>query len=379
MKYLFSIALVMMVITAKAQQKIPLIKANALKARIIEGKDEPRGWSLDPHVKPDIYTMTTSTTKKSLRFVTDIDSIQFVLKPGESRDFVVLVNGKDSCYTRVENPPLKNYSYISPSTHDTIPFELTDYDNLKIKAIVNDRDTLNLKFDTGTTGLVLTNEAIKSKTQGISLTADNSLRIGNMKWDSLLVYRVELSGQGSDGRFGWDLFDGKIVEMDYDNKWFIVHSKLPYKPGKAYAKFPIEYSHTIFCINASLEVKGKKYPNRFLFDNGYQRTIMLDTVLMHEQQFPRDQEVIKKVIMRNGQGKEVPVLTVNQERFNLGNYSLKNIPVQLMTMSNPARFKTHILGNEVLKRFNTILDFQKNMVYMKPNGLWNEPYKESNK
>ena len=109
MKYLFSIALVMMVITAKAQQKIPLIKANALKARIIEGKDEPRGWSLDPHVKPDIYTMTKSTTKKSLRFVTDIDSIQFVLKPGESRDFVVLVNGKDSCYTRVENPPLKNY------------------------------------------------------------------------------------------------------------------------------------------------------------------------------------------------------------------------------------------------------------------------------
>ena len=123
-----------------------------------------------------------------------------------------------------------------------------------------------------------------------------------------------------------------------------------------------------------LEIKSKKYTNRFLFDNGYQRTIMLDTLLMEEQHYPKDLQVIKKVIMKNGQGKEIPVITVNNERLNLGKQTLFNIPVQLMTGDNPAGFKTHILGNEVLKRFNTIIDLQNNFVYLQPNSLFNVPY-----
>ena len=56
---------------------------------------------------------------------------------------------------------------------------------------------------------------------------------------------------------------------------------------------------------------------------------------------------------------------------------LFNIPMQLMTTANPARFKTHILGNEVIKRFNTILDFQNNYVYLKSNNLFDLPYKDA--
>ena len=84
-----------------------------------------------------------------------------------------------------------------------------------------------------------------------------------------------------------------------------------------------------------------------------------------------------KVIMKNGQGKEIPVLTVNNERLNLGKEVLLDIPVQLLATGNPARFKTHILGNEVLKRFNTILDFQNNFVYLKKDSLFDLPYKDS--
>ncbi len=100
-------------------------------------------------------------------------------------------------------------------------------------------------------------------------------------------------------------------------------------------------------------------------------------MLMNEQDYPKDLPVIKKVIMKNGQGKEIPVITVNNERFNIGKHVLLNIPVQLMATGNPARFKTHILGNEVLKRFNTILDFQNNFVYLKHNTLFNLVYTDA--
>lgn len=364
-----------------AQKRLPVIKAKTPKAFIIEGDDDRRNWHVNPETNPDVYRVTKSMKPKWIKFYTDTDSIKVKIKPGEQIDFIVLLNGKDSCYTRIESPSIKDYSQQRPETHDTIPFTLTEYNNIKVKAVLNKTDTLDLKFDSGTTGLLLTNDAIKNKTHiapSQSLQADKTLQIGNLTWDSLPVYPVVLSGQGTDGRFGWDLFDGKIVEIDYDKSLFIIHSNLS-RIDKQYSRFDIEYTHTLFCIQAELQVKDKKYRNRFLFDNGYQRTIMLDTVLMQEQNYPKDLEVIRKVILRNGQGKEVPVLTVNNERLNLGKQVLLNIPVQLLATANPARFKTHILGNEVLKRFNTILDFQKNYVYLKPNTLINQPYQEAKK
>jgi len=377
MKILIIVPVLFITYFSFAQNKVLIIKANSKRAFIIEGENDRHNWNLSPETKLDIYTITKIVKPKWIKFYTDIDSIKVKIKPNENFDFIVLLNNKDSCHTRIESLPVKNYSHQKPVTHDTIPFILTEFNNVKIKAILNKTDTLNLMFDSGTTGLLLTNDAIKNKTHLANNTStSNTLQIGNLAWYRLPVYPVELSGQGTDGRFGWDLFDGKIVEIDYDKSIFIVHTKPP-ETGKAYSKFNMEYMHTLFCIQADLQIKNKKYKNRFLFDNGYQRTIMLDTLLMNEQDYPRDLEVIKKVIMKNGQGKEIPVITVNNERLNLGKQELFNIPVQLMSGANPARFKTHILGNEVLKRFNTILDFQNNFVYLKPNSLMDLPYKDA--
>lgn len=360
-----------------AQKPLPLIRATSIKAVIVEGEDDKYNWNISPGIKPDTHTVTKSVKPKWIRFYTDIDSIKVKIRPGEKFDFIVLLNEKDSCYTRIQSLPIKNYSGQMPVGHDTIPFILTEFNNIKIKAILNNRDTLDLKFDSGTTGLLLTNETIKHKTHlSDNTNANNRLQIGNLSWTGLEVYPVELSGQGTDGRFGWDLFDGKIVEIDYDKSVFIVHTKMP-KITNGYSKFNMEYIHTLFCIQAELQIKNKKYSNRFLFDNGYQRTIMLDTILMREQHYPTDLEVIKKVIMKNGQGKEIPVITVNNERLNLGKQTLFNIPVQLMTTANPAKIKIHILGSEILKRFNTILDFQNNLVYLKPNTLIDLPYTDA--
>lgn len=376
------------------QGKLPVIKATSKNAYIIEGfSQEKSAWWLAPEVKPDVYVISKSPKPKRVKFCTDTDSIEIKLKPGQKFDFIVLLNGKDSCYTRLESKPaITTFIRQSPESHDTIPFILTEYNNIKIKACLNKTDTLFLKFDSGTTGLLLTHEAIAQKTTLLSgqpgvreglakpdynkMNRYNSLVLGNLSWDSLAIYPVALSGQGTDGRFGWDLFDGRIVEIDYDNNLFIIHSALPKIPG-GYSKSPIEYTYSLFCIQGSLIINGKNYRNRFLFDNGYQRTIMLDSTLLNDQKALSGLKVIKKTIMRNGQGKEIPVITVNNERFKIGNTTLFDIPAQKMTTSNPAQFPVHILGNEVLKRFNTILDFQKNNIYLKPNKLLYLPYTDA--
>jgi hypothetical protein len=360
-----------------AQTKLPVIKAASKKALIVEGDDDRYTWYLNPEIKPDIHTISKILQPEWIKFYTDIDSIKVKIKPNENFDFIVLLNNKDTCYNRIESLPIKNYSNKQPATHDTIPFILTAFNNIQIKAILNKADTLDLMFDSGSTGILLTDDAVKNKAYSTKNgSTDNALQIGNTTWDSLPVYTVDRTGQGMDGVFGWDLFDGEIVEIDYDKNIFIVHSKLA-TPAKTYSRFKIEYIHTLFCIQAELQIANMKYPNRFLFDNGYQRTIMLDTALMKEQQFPQDLPVIKKTVMRNSEGQEFPIITVNIGRLNLGKQGLYNVPAQLLTTGNPAPFKTHFLGNEVLKRFNTLLDFQNNYVYLKPNSLFDVAYKDA--
>lgn len=267
-----------------------------------------------------------------------------------------------------------------------IPFELTEYNNIKIKAILNGTDTLNLKFDSGTTGLLLTHKAIREKTSLLKYSTNNdtitknyvklkalsSLQIGTLKWNDLEVYPVQNSGQGTDGRFGWDLFKNKIISIDYDKNLFIIHHKSPVLTN--YTKSKLEKVETLFCLDGIIEHNNKSYTSRFLFDTGYQRALLLDSVILKEQSFPKDLDVIKTNQLRNGAGDifitkviEIPLLTI-------GGQPAPKLPTQVLNRENPAGFKAHILGNELLKRFNTVLDFRNNNIYLKKNTLFELPY-----
>ncbi len=359
-------------------QNITVIKAGSRSALIKEGEDLRTNWTLSPELKPDVYLCSKTTGMKYIHFYTDSDSLNISLKAGDVFEFIVLLKEKDSCRTRIECPTLPDFSSIRPEQHDTIPFELTDYNNIKLKVVLDGKDTLNLKFDSGTRDFLLTRETLKDKLH-IQNLGGHHFKIGNCTWENQAIYPVELSGHGTEGRFGWNLFDGKLVEIDYEKRIFIIHSRLA-RIGKGFDKFTIDYVGGLFCIQGDLEVKKKKYRNKFLFDSGYQRTIMLDADLMREQNFPKDSlDVLKKVVMKNGQGEEIPVLTVHLEKLKLAEANLQDIPVQLLSQENPAGFQVHILGNEILKRFNTILDFQTNVVYLKPNKLFNQSYAEQGK
>lgn len=188
------------------------------------------------------------------------------------------------------------------------------------------------------------------------------------------LYDAELTAQETDGRFGWDLFKNKVVEFDYDKSLLIIHAELPASvaKNKAYAKLDIEFVKDLMLVKGSIEQDGVVNENLFLFDTGYQRTAMLDNDLLKEGGFPADKmPVLKKVIMKGAQGNEIPVITANLSALTLGQYTLTNVPVQQVTTHKPLRDKNiHILGNDVLKRFNTFLDLQHNVIYLKPNHLY---------
>ena len=103
---------------------------------------------------------------------------------------------------------------------------------------------------------------------------------------------------------------------------------------------------------------------------------MLDNDVLTASRFPTvKMPEIKKVIMHGTKGNELPVITADLEGLKVGKFLLKKVPAQIMTQGKPMLgVNVHYLGSDVLKRFNTVLDFQKNVIYLKPNQLYDMPY-----
>lgn len=267
---------------------------------------------------------------------------------------------------------------------DTIALTINEHNTISVKAIFNENDTLNLNFDTGTTELVLINDILKNKLKSTTELYSKfyNLKIGKTIYKTK-VYDAELAGHGTDGRFGWDFFKGKVVELNYDNNSMIIHSELP-KYATLDSKFTVlkmEFWKDLFFVSSEIKENGIANKDLYLFDTGFDRTLMLDNDLLKEVNFPTNKmKVIKKVMMKGAQGNEIPVITSNLNILKIGNYKLKNIPVQITNAQKPLKNKNvHILGNEILKRFNIFLDFQNTVVYMKPNKFYNENYRDEKK
>ncbi|SDI24017.1 hypothetical protein [Chryseobacterium jejuense] len=361
-----------------AQNKLPILKANGPKAIIYE-KDNglKTDWNIDPKIKPDVYTTSKiAASNKRVTIKTDIDSLVVDLKKGEKKDFIILLKGKDSALTRIESLPPKDFSKMS--FKDTMKLHINEQNTIFIKTVLNKVDTLLLNFDTGTSDLVLTQETLKNKIKSSLKSGTNILQIGKKEYKGFTIYPAQLTGHGTDGRFGWDLFDGMIVEVNHDKGLMVVHSQLPSNVKSQYSPVPIKYFNNVFLVQVGISQDKIKNKDWYLFDTGYQRTAMLDGPLLNEQGFPTDKmTVIKKVIMKGAQGNEIPVMTSNLQTLSLGKTKLKDIPAQILSQSRPVTgSRMNILGNEIIKRFNLFLDFQNNIVYLKPNKLVDADYIE---
>jgi len=365
-----------------SQKKLPIVKASSHEAEIYEAGSFASGWNISPQIKPDVFTTNKLTRPTIITFKTNSDSISFKIGPGQIKDFIVLLNGKDSCYTTIQSPVFKDFSKIEPEFHDSIQLTINEHNTIYVKGILNKTDTLDLNFDTGTTELTITRDVLKNKIKSDPKLYNTlyELQIGKRIYKTK-VYDAALTGHETDGRFGWDLFDGMIVELNYDKNIMIVHSRMPdeLKKDKGYTKLSMKYFKNLFLTGIEMSQNGIKNKDWFLFDIGYQRTVMLDNDLLKQNNFPTEKmEVIKNVMMHGASGNEIPVVTANLKSLQIGKYELKNVPAQILTTNKPMRgTNIHIVGNEVLKRFNTILDFQNNAVYLKPNSFFNATYAES--
>ena len=290
----------------------------------------------------------------------------------------------------------KNITYSSKLI-TSVPFSTFAGGIVVIRAqLAGYPDTLNFIMDTGSAGIsldsttcirmnlrpVLTDKLISGigGVRRISYVDNQSLLLGKLRVDSLNFYVGDYDilsseyGSRIDGIIGYSFYTRYIVRIDYDSSEMYVYSKGNFKYPRggftfkpAFSNLPVEWA----VIRDFREVKA-----RFYFDTGAGLCILLNSdfiqdssILIPEKRpFPTQAQ---------GMGGKVKMRITTMKEFKLGPYRFRNLPVHIFddvynVTSYP--YLAGLIGNDVLRRFNIILNYDKRIFYLIPNSHFSDPF-----
>lgn len=274
----------------------------------------------------------------------------------------------------------------------SIPFQLTNYNNLAVKAVLNRQDTVNLMFHTAANAVTLTEEALKTAKSLIFAGADsvkswggsgntsrfsrgNLLQIGEQTWPNTPIWENLNSGPQTDGKFGIDLFEGKVIELDFDANRLTIHTNLPQTISQ-YEKLKLVFDNDMLFLEAYCKVGDQALKNRFLIHSGYSGAVLLDDQFVGEHKLGETLKVISEKELKDSFGNVIKTQKAILPALTIGNQTLTDVPVGFFKGAL-GRQKMSILGGDVLKRFNIIIDAKREYVYLKPSKQLKVPYSAS--
>jgi hypothetical protein len=380
-KFLSTVLLLIFVQCVFSQNSLPVIKASSKSVNIRDGNHFKKGyWYIFPDRKPDYYFVEIPEKPHAVSFITDLDSISFDVAYGNHYDFIILLNGKDSCYTRI-SAAYKNLNpfarkSVKPAS-DTFSFTLGDNDKVYLKGIINGSQPLNILFDLGAGGPVIKKssvEKVKMKfDQTINLTnsdgtnqvpcaSNNLVEMGNLVWDSIAIAVADNMTHREDLIVGNSLFKNKVLELDYNKRILVVHDSLPPLDASYSQHDIILDGGAVPFIEGSLSFRGKTQRGWMMVDIGAYTSILNNA----------DVPTTNKML---GEAKKMIGLSdkASAPTLNIGNYEFSGFNYTTQKQSGDGL--NSILGNDLLKRFNLILDNRNGHLYLKANSLIHEPYR----
>jgi len=286
-----------------------------------------------------------------------------------------------------QNPPNAQVEEYESSIDEVIPFELTDANNISIKAVLNDKQNIDLMFHTAVTSVSLTTETIEKNSVDLDQSGSvrswggessarfgggHKIQIGNLVWEDLLVTESKLSGQKTGGKFGYNFFKDQIIKLDFEASTVHVHSVLPNIDD--YEKFNIEFENEMMFVTGSLLVGSNQLVNRFLIHSGFGGAVLLDDEFVARHKLIERLEAIGESELKDSYGNVLKTKKLVLPAFSLGHAKLKNIPISVFEGAIRNQ-KMSVIGGDVLKRFHIVFDFRNSKLYLKPNSLFNSKFK----
>lgn len=357
-----------------AQNNLPVIKATSRNVKIRDGAVLKDWWYIVPEARPDVYWVDFPQKEQAVTFITDIDSISFVVKHGMAYDFVILVNGKDSAFTQIAGVYKHQINCTGSTGNDSIPFTLRD-NRIYFEGAINSSETLSIQFDLGAgmsninakssykvkmefdSSVFLINSQGRNKAR---LSSVNTITIGKLSFLQEAFIETKNMAKWEDAIVGNSLFLDKYLEIDYNNQLLIIHDSMP-PLDSSWIKLDMLLDGGVRpMISAVLELDGAKYTDWYIFDTGNSGNGIISNELTARYGI---YDKFNKIIGFAGRKiASIPKITIAGYSFENGTIVLEKPGANLLEKS--------VLGNKMLSRLNVVIDNRQGYLYLKPNKLF---------
>lgn len=266
-----------------------------------------------------------------------------------------------------------------------------------LRAKLNDvPDSLNFILDTGSGGISLDSATaayykVPVRPSDTTITGMGSTRKVNFAHNQHLQlpgltvknldfhinnYEVLTSvyGEKIDGIIGYSFFSRYIVKINFDSLQLEVLSPGEYKYPRygtilrpAFTTLPIQNLHIR---------DRRKIDFNFYFDTGAGLCFLMS------EAFAQDSGILspkRKVIytQAEGMGGRLKMRLTVVKMLQVGNYKFRNVPSYVYddeynVTSYP--FVGGLLGNDLLRRFNMVINYPQKEIHLQPNSHYNEPF-----
>ncbi len=257
-------------------------------------------------------------------------------------------------------------------------------------------DTLNFILDTGSGGISLdsltteyfglkpklSNRTIRgiAGIRTVSFINNRKLHFPKLTIDSLNFHVNNYSllttvyGEKIDGIIGYSVFSRYIIKLNYDSLHIEFWTKGSIKLPRGGFLFRPQIT-TLPVVSARVR-DNRQVTARFLYDLGAGANLILTT------DFVRDSAILhhkRKVYAKQAEGLggkiDMNMSVIKEIRF--GPYRFRNVPVYIFEDEYNVTSYPHlggIIGNDLLRRFNAVIDYEKKSFHLVPNSHFAEPF-----
>ena len=270
-----------------------------------------------------------------------------------------------------------------------IPFRLTKYNNILVPVIINQKDTVQLMLHTGSDYITIIEDSYK-KMKSISISdtlnnvtswagysdmkmsKNNVIKFGNEEFSKIPIFIDKQSGHESDGKIGLKFFEGKYLEINFDVNKLFVYDIAPSKLKK-YTKLNSRYSQETLYIKAFQYKDKKPVETEFMIHTGFSGALMISDDFAKEYKLLEKFEIIGDSKLSDAAGNVILSKKSILPNFELANQTFKNVPMSFFDSTIKIQHK-NIMGGDLIKRFNLILNSEKDILYVKKSKYYKDEY-----
>ena len=257
-------------------------------------------------------------------------------------------------------------------------------------------DTLNFILDTGSGGISLDSATCEefhiphspsgrtingiAGIREVDFSKNNTLKLPALDVQNLDFYVNDYGilssvyGEKIDGIIGYSFFSRYIIKVDFDSLNLAIYSPGTMRyPSEGYLLHPLFTTLPI----QSLRIKdARSIIENFYFDTGAGLCFLIS------KEFAQDSNVVLKKripvpIQAEGLGGKKRMMITIIKEVRIGPFRFRRVPTHILDDEYNATSYPYIgglIGNDILRRFNLIINYVKKEIHLLPNGHYGENF-----